>query len=145
VGAGYRGTVAQQTASAPASGTTYPGEDLGLPENGPMSVAGMGRRFGALLVDWLLSMLIAYGFTHSQYWTLVVFTLETYLMTAVGGMTVGKRLLGIRVIRLNGGQVGFLWAAVRTLLLLTVICPLIADRNVRGLHDRAANTAVVRL
>jgi len=34
---------------------------------------------------------------------------------------------------------------VRTVLLLTVIPPLITDRDLRGLHDRAANTIVIRL
>jgi uncharacterized RDD family membrane protein YckC len=137
--------VAQQTADAPASSATYPGKGLGLPEHGSMSVASMGRRVGALLVDWLLCMLIAYGLFRSQFWTLAVFTVEVYLLTAMTGITVGKRLLGIRVVRLNGERVGFRWAALRTLLLLTVVLPLFTDRDLRGMHDRAADTIVVRL
>jgi uncharacterized RDD family membrane protein YckC len=62
----------------------------------------MGRRVLALLIDWLLSMLIAYWLTHSQFWTILVFTVEVYMLTALTGCTVGKRLLGIRVIRTNG-------------------------------------------
>jgi uncharacterized RDD family membrane protein YckC len=137
--------VAQQTADAPAKGTTYPGEGLGLPEQGSMSVASMGRRLLALIVDWLICLVIARWLTHSEYWTLVVFAIQDYLLTAVGGITIGKRLLGIRVIRVGGGPVGFGWAALRTLLLLTAILPLFTDRDLRGLHDRAANTVVVRL
>jgi uncharacterized RDD family membrane protein YckC len=57
---------------------------------------------------------------------------------------VGKRLLGIRVARLDGKPVGLLWALVRTALLLAVLPPLISDRDSRGLHDRAANTIVIR-
>jgi len=34
---------------------TYPGEMLGLPESGPGSLAPMGRRLAALLIDWLIS------------------------------------------------------------------------------------------
>jgi uncharacterized RDD family membrane protein YckC len=144
--AGYRGAVAQQTADAPAKGTRYPGEDLGLPAQGPMSVAGMSRRIAALFVDWLLCLVIARGLTHDpQYWTLVIFAVEDYLLTAVGGITIGKRLLGIRVIRVGGGRIGFGWAALRTLLLLTVILPLFTNRDLRGLHDRAADTVIVRL
>src|SRR5580698_4222328 len=67
--AGYRGVVAQQTADAPAKGTTYPGEGLGLPEQGSMSVASMGRRLLALIVDWLICLVIARWLTHSEYWT----------------------------------------------------------------------------
>jgi uncharacterized RDD family membrane protein YckC len=137
--------VAQQTADAPAKGATYPGKGLGLPEHGPMSVANMGRRVLALFVDWLLCMLIAYWLTGSQFWTIAVFAVEVYLLTAMAGITVGKRLLGIRVIRPNGGPVGFRWALVRTLLLLAVVPPLLTDRDLRGLHDRAADTIVVRI
>ena len=127
------------------SDSRYPGERLGLPEQGPRSVARMGRRVAALCVDWLLCTVIAVGLLHSQYWTIVVFAIEVYLLTAVSGFTVGKRILGIRVARLDGKPIGFLWALVRTLLLLTVIAPLVTDGDLRGLHDRAANTVVIRL
>jgi RDD family len=123
----------------------YPGQHLGLPERGPGSVASMPRRLLALLIDWLLSMAIAYWLTHSQFWTIAVFAIETYLLTALGGSTVGKRLVGIRTVRIDGGPVGFGWALVRTAILLTVVPPLLTDRDLRGLHDRAANTMVVRI
>ena len=99
----------------------------------------------ALLIDWLLCMVIAYWLTGSQFWTIAVFAVEVYLLTALTGITVGKRLLGIRVIRTGGGLVGFGWALVRTALLLTVIPPLLTDRDLRGLHDRASDTIVVRM
>jgi uncharacterized RDD family membrane protein YckC len=135
------------TEASPATPTTsaYPGQRFGLPERGPMSVAPMGRRMVALLVDWLLSMLIAYGFTGSQFWTIAVFAVEVYVLTALTGCTVGKRLLGIRVMRTSGGLVGFRWALVRTAILLTVVPPLLSDRDLRGLHDRASDTIVVRI
>ena len=122
----------------------YPGEKFGLPEDGPRSVAGMGRRLLALLIDWLASMVVALAIFHSAGWTLVVFSAEVYLLTALTGFTLGKRVLGIRVARLDGRPVGFLWALVRTILLITVIPPLVTDRDLRGLHDRAANTIVLR-
>jgi uncharacterized RDD family membrane protein YckC len=123
----------------------YPGQGFGLPERGPGSVASMPRRVLALFIDWLLSMAIAYWLTHSQFWTIAVFAVEVYLLTAMGGSTVGKRLLGIRTVRVDGGPVGFGWALVRTALLLTVVPPLLTDRDLRGLHDRAANTIVIRI
>jgi uncharacterized RDD family membrane protein YckC len=49
------------------------------------------------------------------------------------------------VARLDGRPVGFGWALLRTLLLLAVVPPLVTDRDLRGLHDRAANTIVLRL
>ena len=138
------GTV--QLAAPPAAGkATYPGQGLGLPEHGPGSVASMPRRVAALFIDWLLSMLIAYWLTHSQFWTIAVFAIEVYVLTATTGFTVGKRLVGIRTIRTNGGLVGFRWALVRTVILLTVIPPLLTDRDLRGLHDRASDTVVIRV
>ena len=132
-----------QAASKKTAG--YPGQHLGLPERGPGSVASMPRRLLALLIDWLLSMVIAYWLTHSQFWTIAVFAIETYLLTALGGSTVGKRLVGIRTVRIGGGPVGFGWALVRTAILLTVVPPLLTDRDLRGLHDRASDTIVVRI
>jgi hypothetical protein len=123
----------------------YPGQHLGLPERGPGSVASMPRRLLALLIDWLLSMLIAYWLTKSQFWTIAVFAVEVYILTALGGSTVGKRLVGIRAVRIGGGPIGFGWALVRTAILLTVVPPLLTDRDLRGLHDRASNTIVVRI
>jgi uncharacterized RDD family membrane protein YckC len=124
-----------------------------------MSVAPMGRRVAALVLDWVLCELIVAGVTrHSvfsgaadshyfstMYWTLLVFGLEVWLLTAISGLTVGKRLLGIRTIRTNGGRPGFGWALLRTVLLFFVVPPLLADRDLRGLHDRATDTIVVRL
>ena len=136
---------AQLTAPSAAGKATYPGQGLGLPEYGPGSVASMPRRVVALFIDWLLSMLIAYWLTHSQFWTIAVFAIEVYVLTATTGFTVGKRLVGIRTIRTSGGLVGFRWALVRTAILLTVIPPLLTDRDLRGLHDRASDTVVIRV
>ncbi|HMH35886.1 MAG TPA: hypothetical protein VK584_03030, partial [Streptosporangiaceae bacterium] len=61
---------AQLTTPPAAEKETYPGQGLGLPERGPGSVASMPRRILALFIDWLLCMLIAYGLTHSQFWTI---------------------------------------------------------------------------
>lgn len=109
----------------------------------------MGRRIGAIMIDWLLCTFIVVALIRPprvqvEYWTLLVFAAQDLLLTGLTGLTIGKRLLRIRVIRLGGGMVGA-WALARTLLLLAAVPPLILDRDLRGLHDRAANTAVVRL
>ncbi|HYZ53460.1 MAG TPA: RDD family protein [Streptosporangiaceae bacterium] len=125
--------------------STYPGEKFGLPDSGHRSVAGMGRRIAALFIDWLLCTLVAVALLHSQYWTIVVFAVEVYVLTALTGTTVGKRILGLQVARLDGKPVGLGWGLVRTLLLLAVVPPLVTDRDRRGLHDKAANTIVLRI
>jgi uncharacterized RDD family membrane protein YckC len=135
--------------TGPADSPGYPGKDLGFPEAGPGAVAGMARRVGALFIDWLLctlvvSLAIRPSAAEVGFWTLVLFAAQDYVFTALTGLTIGKQLLRIRVARLEGGMVGFGWGLVRTLLLLTVVPPLIVDKDLRGLHDRAANTVVVR-
>jgi uncharacterized RDD family membrane protein YckC len=136
----------------------YPGKQFGLPMTGPSSVAPMGRRLLALLIDWVLCFLIAssivrhnvFAVTDARYqdaqWVaLLLFVFEVYLLTAISGLTVGKRLLGLRAIRTDGRRPGFKWAAVRTVLLLFVVPACLTDRDLRGLHDRAADTIVVRM
>jgi len=123
----------------------YPGQHFGLPEEGTRSVAGVGRRIGALFIDWLLCMIISWAAFRTQDWTIAVFAVEVYVLTALTGFTVGKRLLRMRVVRLDGKPVGLWWALIRTLLLLAVVPPLIFDSDLRGLHDKAANTLVIRI
>jgi uncharacterized RDD family membrane protein YckC len=118
----------------------------------------MGRRLVALIIDWLLCYLIASSivghniiavndshYEASQLVALLLFTLEVYLLTAISGLTVGKRLLGLRAVRTDGSRPGFKWAALRTVLLLCVVPACLSDRDLRGMHDRAADTIVVRL
>jgi uncharacterized RDD family membrane protein YckC len=131
----------------------YPGERLGLPEQGGGAAAGYGRRLLALFIDWGVSLLIASFLTRifewsppqRSLWTLVIFGIQVALLVGLIGTTIGKRLAGIRVARLDGRPVGPVWSLVRTLLILLVVPALIWDRDYRGLHDRAANTIVVNI
>lgn len=130
-----------------------PGARLGLPEHGPGAIASYGRRLVALFVDWGLSMLVASLLARSFDWapadrslaTLIIFGVQAWLLTALLGTTIGKRLCGIRVMRPGGRPVGFGWALARSALLVLVVPALIWDRDHRGLHDRAANTVVVNI
>ena len=137
--------VAEKTAVQDTGTPAYPGQRFGLPDQGSGSVAPTIRRFGALLVDWLLCLVIATGLFHSAGWTLLIFAIEVYVLTVISGITVGKRIFGIRVMRTTGERIGFGWAALRLLLLLAVVPALLTDRDLRGLHDRATDTIVVRL
>ncbi len=129
----------------------YPGERLGLPQQGSGAVAGFGRRIGALVVDWLIcTWAITQGILRvnpaEQGWVpLAVLAAEYILLVGFMGMTFGMRLFGIRVAALGGGRPGFVAVLVRTLLLCLAVPALIWDRDQRGLHDRAANTVVVRM
>ncbi|WP_225830986.1 RDD family protein [Streptomyces sp. NK08204] len=129
----------------------YRGEQLGLPEQGPNSIARPGRRLGALAVDWGLCVLIAYSLITHGYspatsnWALVVFAALSALTVGTVGFTPGKRLFGLRVLDLRTGTVNPLRALLRTFLLCLAVPALIWDRDGRGLHDRLAKTVEVRI
>jgi uncharacterized RDD family membrane protein YckC len=127
---------------------SYPGKQFGLPEDGPRSVAGVGRRLGALAIDWLACLAISLAIFHTQratqLSTYIMFAAEIWLLTALTGYTLGKRVLGIRVARVDGKPVGLVMSLLRTVLLLLVVPALVFDKDLRGLHDRAARTIVIR-
>ncbi|MER8104813.1 MULTISPECIES: RDD family protein [unclassified Kitasatospora] len=129
----------------------FRGERLGLPKEGPGSIAGPGRRIGALFVDGWLVALIAYGLigkgspAEANLWTSPLYFLVAAVLLATTGTTVGKRLFGLRVIRLDGGRATIPQVLLRTLLLCLVVPPLVWDRDTRGLHDKAVGTVEVRI
>ncbi|GGU90375.1 RDD family protein [Streptomyces litmocidini] len=129
----------------------YRGEQLGLPEEGPGSIARPGRRLGALAVDWALCILIAYGLITDGYnqatgnWALLILFVLAVLTVGTVGSTPGKRLFGLRVVSVNGGRLGLFRVAIRSLLVCLAIPALIWDRDGRGLHDRLSGAVQVRI
>ncbi|MFI9610353.1 RDD family protein [Streptomyces sp. NPDC052023] len=129
----------------------YRGEQLGLPEQGPGSIARPGRRLGALAVDWGLCLLIAYSLITDGYgqttgnWALLIFFVMSVLTVGTIGITPGKRVFGLRVVALDTGTVHPGRALLRTILLCLAVPALIWDRDGRGLHDRIARTVEVRI
>jgi uncharacterized RDD family membrane protein YckC len=138
-----------------------------------MDIHVTGRRILAIIVDGLLLsvlfwvMSILFGSSSAEggqvsasmtglpfvLYLLIVFAYFT-LMEGYLGQTVGKMLLGIKVIREDNGEVpGLKGAAIRTILRLIDVLPfaylvgfiavLISAKNQR-LGDMAANTLVVR-
>lgn len=130
----------------------YQGKRLGLPEEGSNSLAPTGRRLIALVIDWLLCYVIAYAFigrgdlnaTGTNMGTLAVFAAENLLLVSTLGYTVGKRLMGLRVVSVTRDHLTPLAVVVRTLLLCLVLPAAVYDRDGRGFHDKAVGTAVVR-
>ncbi|MDT0414085.1 MULTISPECIES: RDD family protein [Streptomyces] len=129
----------------------YRGERLGLPQDGPGSIAPLGRRFGALIVDWALCMLIAYGLIArgdqqaAGNWALAIFFVLSLLTLGTVGGTPGKALFRLRVISEDGGRLGIVRVLIRSVLLCIAIPALIWDRDSRGLHDRLARAVQIRV
>ncbi|GAA0604258.1 RDD family protein [Sporichthya brevicatena] len=128
----------------------YPGERLGLPEEGPNAVGGMTRRLGATFIDWTIAQFVVLGAMPGSTAgeraapILIVFALINLAMVTTIGAGIGGRLLGLRVARLDGGNPMLPAVAIRTLMLALVVPALFIDRDYRGVHDRLARSIVVR-
>ncbi|RZU31245.1 RDD family protein [Blastococcus saxobsidens] len=123
------------------------GASLGLPAEGPGSLASFSDRAAGYAVDAVASALIAWAFT-APYgpgnWSLVVFGALTVGTLVVFGQTPGHRLLGLRLAHPTPQSRLAPWRAlVRTALLMLLVPALITDGDGRGLHDRVTRTAVV--
>ncbi|WP_213450794.1 RDD family protein [Rhizomonospora bruguierae] len=122
--------------------------------------ASLGRRFAALLIDWLLSLLAANIFADPvrDGWSPVVVLIGMYaVFVGLFAQTPGMLLLRLHCVDHTGpagpatsgenpgagGRIGLWRGLIRGVLLCLVIPPLIMDAERRGLHDRAVNSIVV--
>ena len=131
---------------APALPVDWPGKALGLPRSGPRSVARFGRRFGAIVVDWAMSSILAYAFfgAEARFQIPLIFAALQVLSIAVFSGSIGHLVFGLRVVPLQPKWIGLLRPLIRSFLLILVIPAAIWDQDQRGLHDKAAGTVLVR-
>lgn len=134
----------------------YPGQRLGLPESGSRSIARPGRRIGALVIDYVAATIIATGFLGydqfalpteaglTQFAPMLVFAVLQILFIPTAGGSPGHRILGMRLVRLDGSWIGLWRPIVRTLLLVVVVPAVIWDTDQRGLHDKVIGTVLIR-
>ncbi|ORW32420.1 hypothetical protein AWB91_10675 [Mycobacterium paraense] len=141
------------TEGLPAARSAYPGERLGLPERGPGSLAPMGRRLAALMIDWLIAyglaaLAMAFGLFSQRVLStavLVVWLVLGLVAVRLFSFTPGQLVLGLQVAAVDGRvPVGLGRLAVRGVLVAMVIPALFTDVDGRGLHDRLSGTAVIR-
>lgn len=124
----------------------WPGDRLGLAEEGPTSMAGWGQRLLALFIDYVVPTLVSnLWFQGHPLVTLGIFFVLQALFVGVLGTTIGKRLVRIQVVRVGGAATGLPKALLRTSLLCLLVPPLIIDGDGRGLHDRLAGTVQIRM
>lgn len=118
-----------------------------LPEQGPGSLAPVGRRLLGFLIDIALSFLVASAFTAPSLprnVSLVVFGLEYCFFSALLGQTPGMFITRIRIARVDRvARLGVVRAVIRTILLMLLVPALIWDRDYRGLHDKYSQSAIV--
>ncbi|MGM7665732.1 RDD family protein [Microbacterium sp. A93] len=123
----------------------YPGERLGFPKTGTGSIGRVGRRIGALAIDWAAAVIISVAFfQYDSIATLLIFAIVQIVFIPTLGGSPGHRILGMRLVMLNGAWVGLWRPLVRTFLLVLVIPAVIWDPDQRGLHDKAVGAVLIR-
>jgi uncharacterized RDD family membrane protein YckC len=115
------------------------------------------RRILALLVDWFACTLVVVLFVGTaeytepgapeQTYTLLVYVLESAVLTWFAGGSFGKIVTGLRVVPVDGRvrPLNPLKVIARQVMIVLVIPPLIFRSDGRGLHDMFAGTATVTM
>jgi uncharacterized RDD family membrane protein YckC len=113
----------------------------------------LGRRFAALMVDWLACYFIVTAISGGIGATapnrplnvLGLFFAQTLILSWLQGATLGHRIFGIKIVRyLDGGAISARQALIRSSLLVTVIFAITFDEDGRGLHERLSQSRLVR-
>ncbi len=111
--------------------------------------AGLGRRFAAVAVDWLMCLLVmSFIPLHSRaaqnFIPLLFFFAEVSILTALQQASAGQKVLNLKVVDFTtGGLVSPLRIGIRTLLICLVL-PAIFTKDGRGFHDHFANSVVIK-
>ncbi|MCX6443565.1 MAG: RDD family protein [Actinobacteria bacterium] len=113
----------------------------------------LGRRFAALMVDWLACYFIVAASAgglgamapNRSFTVLALFFAEVAIFSALQGASLGHRIFGIRIVRfVDGGAISPLQAFIRSALLVTVIFAITFDENGRGIHERLSGSVLTR-
>ncbi|HET9530885.1 MAG TPA: RDD family protein [Blastocatellia bacterium] len=137
---------------------------------GAFEQAGFGLRYGAWMFDFLISLIAIMTFTFvvtavsrrsvvGEYsdlvivttLTLVLFVLNFVVLAGSNGQSAGMRILGIRIVRVDGRPFGIKDAAVRHLVGYPLSMAgfflgflwMLWDPRQQGWHDKLARTIVV--
>ena len=112
------------------------------------------KRILALIFDWAAAIFVvqllpsapAYATQSNALWTLVVFATQITLLTWLMGASFGQKIVGLKVIDIGlNKNPNFVKSLIRTVLIVLVIPPLLADAQGRGLHDRLAKTKIINV
>ena len=119
-----------------------------------MQTVSLGRRLGALFIDWIIAALSGVAVAGVSYppkdplENLIItgiFIAEVSLLTGLIGYSIGKRIFGVKVENPDGRPIGILRAIVRTALVCLVIPAIVMTDDKRGLHDLAAGSRTARI
>ncbi|MEU1607097.1 RDD family protein [Micromonospora matsumotoense] len=106
----------------------------------------LGRRFGALVIDWVLCLLVSNFFAdpvRDGWAPVAVLIVEYGLFLGLFAQTPGMWITRLRCLDWSdGGRIGIPRALLRGLLLAMVVPPLIMDEQRRGLNDRLTGAVI---
>jgi uncharacterized RDD family membrane protein YckC len=106
----------------------------------------LGRRFGALVIDWVLCLLVSNFFADPLWdgWAPVLVLVAEYgFFLGLFAQTPGMWITRIRCLSwADGGGIGLARALLRGLLLALVVPALLMDAHRRGLHDRLTGSVI---
>lgn len=156
--------VAGSWLSGPTSGSgpeqKFKGEKLGLPASGAGSIAPLGVRAGALLIDWLLAyalvaLIVTLGgpgvlggdsFSAVSSWAVpLIWGVSGVVCVWLFAQTPGQAVVGIGTARIDAEErVGFVRSLGRVVFIFFLLPPLVQDEDGRGMHDRATGTTLIR-
>lgn len=140
----------------PNAPSRWPGEKLGMPQHGRGSMAPVGKRALAVLIDWFVALALAFGLRYglgfgdvsqgaTTTWNYVLWIVMGIVCGWLFARTPGMMLLGMGVARVDAEERVGLWrAVVRTLLTACFFPAVMVDSDGRGMHDRATGTTVIR-
>lgn len=113
----------------------------------------LARRLAALAIDWFIALGTAAALTGTpllregrvnEWVPLLVFWVQVSVLVGFLGYSIGKRIVGIRIINSDGEPIGLLRSMLRTALLCLVIPAILMTDDKRGLHDLAAGSKTVK-
>lgn len=108
--------------------------------------ASLLRRVIGLAIDWLVSIVIAYGFFHYEGWIiLAIFFVMTTILVGLLGASIGHIIVGIGVRRMDGDIPGFFRALGRQLLLCLVLPGIFTVPDGRSYSDALVGTQILKL
>ena len=113
----------------------------------------LGRRFAALMVDWLACYFIVAASAgglgamapNRSLTVLALFFAEVAILSALQGASLGHKIFGIRIVRFaDGGAISPIAALIRSTLLVSVIFAITFDENGSGMHERFSGSVLTR-
>ncbi len=134
------------------AGESHPGARLGLPLMGHGSLASWQARIGALVIDWaacsgIALLLILAGVGTGNTWqsglTLVLFFVQSAVLSWLVGGSLGQLICRLAVVRLDRQHLGLPRALLRAGLVSLAFPALVVGPDRRHLADLAVGTAVI--